>query len=347
MSLEFYKEFEKDTKKLDGVSLGAPGPTYWISTGNYVLNKIISGGYNRGIAQGRLAMLTGPSGAGKSFLTGNIIKSAQDQGYGVFVLDSENALDDGYMQSIGVNTKPDSNYYYRGISTISQCVKIISSFIKSYRKNNETTPFLIVIDSLDMLLTDSMTKAYDDGDTKGDQGQHAKQLKAMLSPFMHDIKDLNISILCTKQVYKNQDAIAAKNPINEWLLTESIKFPFSQIALVTRLLLRDDVTRNFEGIKLKVFGMKTRFTKPFQQAMIEVPYDEGMDKFTGLLEVAESMGVVTRSGAWYSYGEQKFQSKNFSTVQESVLNELVSQEKETVLNIKVGDEYLEDGGDIK
>lgn len=343
MSFEFIENFEKDTRKLEGISTSAPAPKYWISTGNYVVNKILSGRYHGGIAQGRLAMLAGPSSAGKSFVTGNIIRSAQEQGFGVFVVDSENALDDDFMRNIGVSPVAEDNYYYRGVSTISQSVNIVSSFLKSYRKANETTPFLIVMDSLDAMLTDSMMKAYESGDTKGDQGQHAKQMKSMLSPFMQDIKDLNVSILCTKQVYKNQDAIAAKNPINEYLLTESVKYPFSQIALITRLMLRDDVTRKYEGIKLKVFGHKTRFTKPFQQALIEVPYDTGMDKFTGLLEVAESTGVVTKAGSWYSYGDKKFQSKNFSSVQEEILNELVSKEKETILNVEAGNEYFEDG----
>jgi len=334
--MSFLTDFVKDTKKLEGVSISAPGPTFWISTGNYVLNKILSGKYLGGIGQGKLAMLAGPSSAGKSFLTANIIKSAQDMGMGILLVDSENAQDDSFVRNVGVN--PDDEYYvYRGVSTVAQGVNVISAFLKSYRKHNEAKPFLIVVDSLDAMLTESQMKAYIDGDVKGDQGQHAKQLKAMLSPFMHDIKDLNVAILCTKQVYKNQDSIAAKNPINEYLMTEALKYPFSQILLVTRLMLKNDLTKTFEGIKLKAFGLKTRFTKPFQQAKIEVPYDTGMDKFAGLLEVAESLGVVTKAGSWYTFGEKKFQSKNFSDVQKDVLQVLIEKEHE-VLNVSVDEE---------
>lgn len=338
--MNFLADFEKDTKKMEGVSTGAPGPKFWISTGNYILNKIISGKYKGGIGQGKLAMLAGPSSAGKSFVTANIMRAAQQMGCGILVLDSENALDDAFVEAIGVDTTPeDGAYTYRGVTTITQAVKTISSFLKAYRNHNMDRPYLIVVDSLDAMMTESMLKNYSDGDVKGDQGQHAKQLKAMLSPFMHDIKDINVAILCTKQVYKNQDGIAAKNPVNEYLLTEALKYPFSQIALITRLMLRDDVTRDYEGIKLKVFGLKTRFTKPFQQAKIDVPYDTGMDPFAGILEVAEAVGIVTRAGSWYTLGDKKFQRKNFEEYQEDVLTLLIEKESE-VINVKMDEEEI-------
>lgn len=331
--MNFLDDFQKDTKKLEGISTSAPGPKFWISTGNFIINKVISGKYKGGIGQGKMAALTGPSSAGKSFVTGNIIKAAQDMGCGVLVVDSENALDDPFMEAIGAN--PSDDYYvYRGVSTIQQGTAVISAFLKSYRKNKETKPFLIVVDSLDAMITESAMNAYEDGIVKGDQGQQAKQLKTMLSPFMHEIKDLNVAILCTKQVYKTQDPIEAKNPVTEWKLTEAIKYPFSQIMLVTRLMLKDDATKKYEGIRLKVFGLKTRFTKPFQSALIEVPYDKGMDPYAGLLEAAEALGVITRSGAWYTFKDQKFQSKNFANYQEQVLEELIKlEDKALELNL--------------
>lgn len=341
--MDFLNEYNKESKKMSGISTSAPGPSFWISTGNYVVNKIISGKYKGGIGQGKMAALTGPSSAGKSFLTGNIIKAAQDMGCGVLVIDSENALDEPFLEGIGANPQ-DPNFVYRGVSTIQQGTAMVSSFLKSYRKSGETHPFLIVVDSLDAMITESAMAAYDDGIVKGDQGQQAKQLKTMLSPFMHEIKDLNVAILCTKQVYKTQDPIEAKNPVTEWKLTEAIKYPFSQIILVTRLMLKDDATKKYEGIRLKVFGLKTRFTKPFQQAMIEVPYDKGMDPYAGLLEVAESLGVITRAGAWYNFNGQKFQSKNFHTIQEQVLEELIRRESE-VIDVKIDEETYSDESD--
>lgn len=335
--MDFLKDFNA-IKRDDSIAFKAPTPTFWISTGNYVINKIISGRYNGGIAQGRLAKLAGPSSAGKSFLTANIIKAAQKQDCGILIIDSENALDDEFISNVGAD--PTDDYYiYRGVSTINQATKELSGFIRAYRKHKETKKFLIVIDSLDALSTDSALAAYEKGETKGDQGQQAKQLKAFLSPYMHDIKDLNIAILCTKQVYQEQDPMLQKNPVTAWKMTEAIKYPFSQIALVTRLLLKNDETKIYEGIKLKVFGQKTRFTKPFQQAMIEVPYDIGIDPFSGLLEVAESLGVVTRKAAWYSYKDDKFQSSTFHKFQDKILEDLIKLEG-NIINVKDDNELF-------
>lgn len=334
--MSFLDDFNKDTKKMDGVVTTSSSPTFWVSTGNFVLNKIISGKYRGGIGQGRLAMVTGPSSAGKSFLTANIIRAAQAMGFGILIIDSENAMDNDFISAVGGNPE-DPWYVYRGVSTIGQGVAVVSSFLKAYRKSGEQKPFLIIIDSLDAMITENAMNAFDDGIVKGDQGQQAKQLKTMLSPFMHEIKDLNVAILCTKQVYQTQDPIEAKNPVTAWKLTEAIKYPFSQIALVTRLMLKDDASKKYEGIRLKLFGLKTRFTKPFQSAMIEVPYDKGMDPYAGLLEVAEGLGVITRNGAWYTFGEKKFQSKNFEQVQEEVLETLIGMENEA-LELTIEDE---------
>lgn len=338
--MSFLDEFNKDTNKMTGIATSSPGPKFWISIGNYVLNKVISGKYKGGIGQGKLAMLAGPSSAGKSFLTGNIIRSAQEMGLGILILDSENAMDTPFLEALGVDTT-DEMFVYRGVTSIDQSVSIVSKFIKAYRKNEETTPFLIVIDSLDALMTESEINAFTSGETKGDQGQQAKQLKRMLAPFMHEIKDLNIAILCTKQVYKTQDSIEAKNPITEYKMTEALKYPFSQILLISRLFLKDDVTKKYEGMRLRAFGLKTRFGKPFQQAVIEVPYDTGMDPYTGLLDAAVASEIVTRNGAWYTFKDKKFQSKNFDTVREDVLEEMILHENSSQINVQLDEDEIE------
>lgn len=335
--MSFISDFRKSAKKVDGVQHSAPGPKFWISTGSYIINKIISGHYLRGIGQGKLAMLAGPSGAGKSFVTGNIIKAAQDDGYGIYVIDSENALDDAYMTAIGVDTE-DAAYVYSGVSTISQAIALLSKFLKSYRDTKESQPFLVVVDSLDAMLTDGAKKKYDEGDTGGDQGQQVKQLKAALAPIMQDIKDLDVAVLCTKQVYKSQKMGAANSPITEWELTAALLYAFSQVALVTRLLLKNNTDKSkFDGVVLKVFGAKTRFTKPFQRGSIEVPYATGMDPFTGILDAAVSVGVVTQKGSWYSFNGKNFQASNFNTVQDDVLAALVEMDSRVALDVITAD----------
>lgn len=342
----FIDDWEKDMGKVDGISDSSKPPRWWISFGNYVLNRIMSGGYDRGVPQGRLTGVTGPSGAGKSFIIGNVIKNAQAMGAMVLVVDSENALDDEYMESIGVNPTREAGYFYKGVRTIPQVQKVVSSFIKRYRDQYagaaDAPPVLIAIDSLDMLMTETEEDNYSKGVTKGDQGQRNKQLKAMLRTFVHDIKDLDIAMMTSSQVYKNQDVL---NGEGVWIVSDAVKYSLSQILMVTKLKLKDKATGNYEGIKLRAMGYKTRFTKPFQTVELEVPYDKGIDPASGLLEVAVAFGVVEKKGARYAIkGEtESWYAKDFGNYVERVLPMVVEADT-GILNIAEGDEDTSDSG---
>lgn len=292
----FLKDFDKTLEGMDGVGRSSQPPRWWINTGNHVLNKIISGSFLRGIPQGRITTLAGPSASGKSFVLGNIIREAQKAGAYCLVVDSENALDDDFVSAIGAN--PEEDYGYVGVSTIAQVQKTVSAFIKGYKKdygNDETGPKVVIfIDSLSMLATDSELENYEKGVQKGDQGQRNKQLKAMLKLFVQDIKALNIAIVTTCQVYKNQDLL---NGEGNWIVPDAVRYAASQIVLLTKLKLRDTGAKDVSGIRMKCEGFKTRFTKPFQSVTIEVPYETGMDPYNGLLDIAVDMGVLVKKGS--------------------------------------------------
>lgn len=310
---------------------GAP-PRFWFSTGNFVLNKIFSGSYYRGYPQGRILCLAGPSQSGKSFLTANAMKAAQEDDAYVVALDSENALDDDFASAIGVDVS--SNYTHVHVNTMSDFKKASTSVIEGYRaqygEDADAPKVLLVCDSLDMLETETESDHYRKGRVVGDQGQRSKQLKSILRPLVHAIKNLNISMIVTHQVYKNQDI---RNGEGVWIVNDAIKYSLSQILLLKKLKLKDGEDKSkVEGIRMVCEGYKTRFTKPYQTVTIEVPYDTGMDKFNGLLESAEGIGVVSKGGSWYQYktGKDensivKFQKKDFDKYKEAVLVECESK----------------------
>lgn len=296
----FVDEFDKELDKMEGIGTSSLPPRYWYSTGNYVLNRIISGSYFNGIPQGRVTDLAGPSGAGKSFISANLVRAAQEQGAYCLVIDSENALDDEFMGKIGVDT--ENNYKYVGVTTIPEVTKIVSSFLKKYKEQvgeDEDAPqVLILIDSLDMLMTETELEHFEKGNSKGDQGQKNKQLKAMLRTFVQAIKNLNVAMICTSQVYKNQDIL---NGEGVWIVSDAVKYACSQIILVQKRKLKDDSkgakAGDVAGVRIIAEGYKTRFTKPFQKVEIEVPYYTGMDPTSGLLEVAKAVGAVVPRGS--------------------------------------------------
>ena len=69
------------TKSIDGLGIGFNDPTDWVSTGNYALNYLVSGDFNKGVPLGKVTVFAGESGSGKSyFAAANIVRAAQDQG---------------------------------------------------------------------------------------------------------------------------------------------------------------------------------------------------------------------------------------------------------------------------
>lgn len=304
--MDFLDKVTKDLEK-SGISVGSSQPPrYWITTGNHVLNKIISGSFNRGLPQGRMVSFAGPAQSGKSFLICNAMREAQAAGAMVVAVDSENALDDTFVASIGVDI--DNNYHYTEANTIPETKKIVSAVIKGYKaeygEDDPDAPKLfIAIDSLDMLMTETEETNFEKGVSKGDQGQRNKQLKQMLREFVQNIKHLNITIATTSQVYRNQDIT---NGEGVWMISDAIRYAPSQIVLITKLKLKEGMV--VEGIRMKCEGYKTRFTKPFQTVTLEVPYESGMDPYNGLLDVAADLGVVEKKGSWKYFKEEKWNS---------------------------------------
>ncbi len=309
--LEFLKTFRSDLKKAGIEEGSSQPPRYWYSSGNYVMNKILSGSFLQAIPQGRVTGLVGPSGAGKSFVLCNLMREAQKQGAMVVVLDSENALDDDFVEKIGVNV--NEGYMYIPVITIPQVESVVSKFLKGYKeehgKDKDAPHVFIAIDSLNMLMTETEEENFNKGVSKGDQGQQNKQLKAMLKRFVQNVKGYNITMVVTGHVYKNQDVL---NGEGVWMVADAIKYSLSQVALLTKLKLREGKgsDRIVTGIQLKAEGYKTRFTRPFQTVTIEVPYETGMDPFNGLLDVAISMGVVEQSGSSYAFNGEGYKGKD-------------------------------------
>lgn len=294
MSLSFLKEFKRNVNKLDSVMVGISRPQEWVTTGNYALNFALTGDWYKGIALGRSTAFVGPSGAGKSFLTSNAIKHAQQAGFHVLALDSENALDMDYLSKIGAKVD-EENLTYAKVTTIedvnSVCSEFFKSYVKAYGKDNPDSPrVLIVLDSLAMLASTTEMENYEGGGViKGDQGQLAKRRKAMLKLIHGQLAMLPMALVFTDHVY-NQDIMLGDGA---WAITNSVKFFPSAIGLVTKLKLKEGT--EVVGVRMRVETYKSRFAKAGTKVELEVPYSKGMSPFTGLCDVLEALGVIKKS----------------------------------------------------
>ena len=298
-------KFRKDiTKSIDGLSIGFNDPTDWISTGSYALNYLVSGDFRKGVPMGKVTVFAGESGAGKSyFVSGNIVKHAQEQGIFVVLIDSENALDEAWLHALGVDTD-ESKLLKLSMSMIDDVAKTISTFMKDYKAmaEEERPKVLFVVDSLGMLLTPTDVDQFDKGDMKGDMGRKPKALTALVRNTVNMIGSYNVGMVCTNHTYASQDMFDPDDKISGG---QGFIYASSIVVAMRKLKLKEDADGNkvsdVMGIRAACKVMKTRYSKPFEGVQVKIPYETGMDPYSGLLDLFEKKGLLTKQGNRLKY----------------------------------------------
>ena len=298
-------KFRKDlTKSISGMSTGFNDPTDWISTGSYALNYLISGDFHRGVPLGKVTVFAGESGAGKSyFCSGNIVKHAQDQGIFVVLIDSENALDESWLQALQVDTSAEK-LLKLNMSMIDDVAKTISTFITDYRAMDEEDrpKVLFVVDSLGMLLTPTDVDQFNKGDMKGDMGRKPKALTSLVRNTVNMIGSLNVGLVCTNHTYASQDMFDPDDKISGG---SGFIYASSIVVAMKKMKLKEDEAGNkiseVMGIRAGCKVMKTRYAKPFEGVQVKIPYETGMNPYSGLVELFEKKGLLVKQGNRLKY----------------------------------------------
>jgi len=302
-------KFRKDlTKSITGMSSGFNDPTDWISTGSYALNYLVSGDFHKGVPLGKVTVFAGESGAGKSyFCAGNIVKHAQDQGIFVVLIDSENALDETWLQALDVDTGEDK-LLKLNMSMIDDVAKTISTFMADYKAMNEEDrpKVLFVVDSLGMLLTPTDMDQFQKGDMKGDMGRKPKQLTALVRNTVNMIGSYNVGLVCTNHTYASQDMFDPDDKISGG---QGFIYASSIVVAMKKMKLKEDEAGNkiseVRGIRAGCKVMKTRYAKPFEGVQVKIPYDTGMNPYSGLIELFEKKGLLEKQGNRLKYIDLK------------------------------------------
>lgn len=346
------------TKSVPNMSSGFRDPDTWISTGNYTLNKLISGDFYKGVPLGKVTVLAGASGAGKSFIaSGNIVRNAQEQGIYVVLIDSENALDETWLKALDVDTS-DDKLLKLNVAMIDDVAKIISDFVKEYKSEygnstdkgeRDTRPkVLFVIDSLGMLLTPTDVDQFSKGDMKGDMGRKPKALTALVRNCVNMFADLNMGLVATNHTYASQDMFDPDDKISGG---QGFVYASSIVVAMDKLKLKKDAdgnkTSQVYGIRAKCKIMKTRYSKPFEQVELEIPYETGLDPFSGFFEYILSKDIIEKTGNKYIYydkegNEHKYFEKEYKRNENDIFN-LILSEWDTIKDKK--DQIVDDKDD--
>jgi RecA/RadA recombinase len=287
------------TKSIEGLGIGFNDPTDWISTGNYTLNYLLSGDFNRGIPMGKVTVFAGESGAGKSFIcSGNIVRHAQEQGIYVILIDTENALDEAWLHALGVDTGEDK-LLKLNMAMIDDVAKVISDFVKEYRTlpEEDRPKVLFVLDSLGMMLTPTDVNQFEAGEMKGDMGRKPKALTALVRNCVNMFGTLNLGLVATNHTYASQDMFDPDDKISGG---QGFIYASSIVVAMRKLKLKTDAdgnkTTTVNGIRAACKIMKTRYAKPFESVQVEIPYETGMSPYSGMVDMLEAKAMLSKEG---------------------------------------------------
>jgi len=337
------------TKAIDGLSIGFNDPTDWISTGNHALNFAISGDFNKGVPLGKVTVFAGESGSGKSYIcSGNLVRHAQQQGIFVVLIDTENALDEPWLHALGVDTSEDK-LLKLNMAMIDDVAKTISEFMKEYKAmaGDDKPKVLFIIDSLGMLLTPTDVNQFEAGDMKGDMGRKPKALTSLVRNCVNMFGSHNVGLVATNHTYASQDMFDPDDKISGG---QGFIYASSIVVAMRKLKLKEDDDGNkisdVRGIRAACKVMKTRYAKPFESVQVKIPYETGMNPYSGLLDMFEKAGLLTKEGNRLQYvttdGEViKYFRKGWESNEDGCLDKVMAEYSSTKISNKITEEVEE------
>lgn len=305
-------DINKDLKKAE-ISVGMSEPDVWLTSGNYGLNFNLTGDFSRAYPNRRSIMFWGESGSGKTFLACLAALEAQKKGYHIVYIDTENSIHTNYMQKIGIDMSEGAFTTIR-VNTIDACMTTMTSWFNRF---DPDVKLCFVIDSLTNMQTSSEAEHARKGKLSNDFGLFAKKIKQFVSTLTTKIGDRDNFLFMVSHAYQNQDILNGKGV---WIPSGGggMIYAPSMSILLTKLKLKNAVSKKVVGIKLTAETSKSRFTQLGGKIRLEVPYSTGLDPIDGLLDMAVDADLVDNSTkGWYKFvdtetGEElKFRKKDF------------------------------------
>lgn len=319
-------------KKNEDAILDLTEPKIWASSGNYVLNHILSGKFSRGYPAGRITQIFGDSGAGKSYLMAKAIVDAQKDGYMVAVIDSEQAVSQDYLLKIGVEIDPSMLMTVQ-VQTVEQTQDMLIEVLTGIKAeqealgNTKDLKLMLIVDSLGALTSAKALKNAEDGHHAADMGTKAKALTNM---FNQVIQKIGVTETVCMMTNHGAMEVGVMFPQMKPKGGQSVEFMPSISLRVTKGKIKASDLSELEylyeggipkhlsalGIVSRIELYKSRFTRPFRKVQLMIPYDFGLPEFAGLFDYLKDNSIIIEGGrkGWYNCNEVEFE-KDFSRKQ--------------------------------
>jgi recombination protein RecA len=289
-----------------------------ISTGSISIDKALGVG---GIPRGRIIEIYGPESSGKTTLALHIVAEAQKQGGMAAFIDAEHALDPGYAKKLGVNTdellvsQPDSG---------EQALEIADTLVRS--------------NAIDLIVVDSVAALTPKAELEGEMGDSHVGLQARL--MSQALRKL------TGTVSKSQTSIIFINQIREKIGVmfgnpettsggRALKF-YTSIRIDIRRIASIKMGQEVVGNRTRVKVVKNKVAPPFRECEFDIMYSQGISRSGDLIDLAVNHELITKSGTWFSYGEERLGQGRENVKQLLENTPELMQELESKVREKIG-----------
>ncbi|SNR24487.1 recombinase RecA [Paracoccus sediminis] len=283
-------QIERQFGKGSIMKLGKDNPVAEIeatSTGSLGLDIALGIG---GLPKGRIIEIFGPESSGKTTLTLHVVAEEQKKGGVCAFVDAEHALDPQYARKLGVNldelliSQPDTG---------EQALEIVDTLVRSGAVS------LVVVDSVAALTPKSEIEG-DMGDMQ--MGSQARLMSQAMRKLTASIGRSNCMVIFINQIrmkigvmFGNPETTTGGNALKFYA---SVRLDIRRTGAVKD---RDEVIGNTTRVKV----VKNKVAPPFRQVEFDIMYGEGISKVGELIDLGVKAGVVEKSGAWYSYGDER------------------------------------------
>jgi recombination protein RecA len=258
-----------------------------ISTGSLGLDIAIGVG---GVPQGRVTEIFGPESSGKTTLCLHVIAEAQRRGGFAAFVDAEHALDIHYAKKLGVNTD-----------------ELLVSQPDTGEQALEITEILVRSNAMDVVVIDSVAALVPRAEIEGEMGDahmglQARLMSQALRKLTAAIARSNTSVIFTNQI-RQKIGVMFGNP-ETTTGGNALKF-YASLRLDIRRLGSIKDGEDVIGSRTKVKVVKNKLAPPFQYVEFDIMYNEGISAAGEILDMGVEHGLIDKSGAWYSYGDER------------------------------------------
>jgi len=291
-----------------------------ISTGSLELDLALGVG---GIPRGRVTEIFGPESSGKTTVALHVIAEAQKLGGTAAFVDAKHALDPQYASNLGVNiddllvSQPDTG---------EQALEITEALVRS--------------GAVDIIVIDSVAALVPRAEIEGEMGDSHVGLQArMMSQALRKLSGA-INKSKTAAIFINQlrekIGVMFGNP-ETTPGGRALKF-YSSIRLDVRRIETLKQGTQMVGNRTRVKVVKNKVAPPFKQAEFDIIYGEGISKEGSILDIASEHDIINKSGAWYSYGDNRIgqgreNARKFLIDNPDITEEIYERVRKEVLNL--------------